>query len=75
MIYNGVIQGSIHFYFEEFQGKKVLAIVDIEPKSFIVNNFHNRTLLDEIFKAMINFAKKYNLDSVALANKRSMLSN
>mgnify|MGYP003686194027 FL=1 len=75
LIIDNQIQGCLHFYFTEFGNKKILAILGIEPRSWLCNNLNNKKFFDECLKSFIKFAKKYNFDMVALPVNPTMHSN
>ena len=75
LIVDNKIQGCLHFYFSDFQNKKMLSILGIEPRSWLCNNINNKKFFSECINSCISFAKKYNFDLVTIPVNSTMHSN
>ena len=75
MIQGDEIVGCLHFYEVNFEGKKILAILGIEPRSHLVNHVNNETLFRAIIKACTKEAKKHGFDYLCLPVNSTMHSN
>jgi len=69
------IEGCLHFYTTTYQGKKILAVLGVEPRGDFTNRNNPEKLFEAINDAIEETAKKNGYDYVCYPESQTMHSN
>jgi hypothetical protein len=75
IVQNRKIVGCIHFYHIEYNNKKILGVLGLEPRSILVNHIDNEQFFKNCNLAIIKQAKMHGYDAVGYPTNSTMHSN